>query len=92
MQKCSICVLKFGNGKEQHRHTGIPGLTYVRPNYLMPYMKINTNWLQISSMVVRWMSIKDECGETPLLAVCKQTTLQAESNGLTKIRQHVQYI
>ena len=70
------------------------------------------------------INIKDECGDTPLIVVCKQTTLQtegdairfinylwqrgskfntcntlgktamnyAESNGLTKIRQHLQYI
>jgi ankyrin repeat protein len=70
------------------------------------------------------VNIKDECGDTPLIAVCKQTTLQtegdairfinylwqrgskfntcndlgktamnyAESNGLTKIRQHLQYV
>ena len=69
------------------------------------------------------VNIKDECGDTPLISVCKQKTLQtegeairfinylwergfnfntsndlgktamnyAESNGLTKIRQHLQY-
>ena len=69
------------------------------------------------------VNIKDEWGDTPLISVCKQTTLQteeeairfinylwergfnfntsndlgktamnyAESNGLTKIRQHLQY-
>ena len=70
------------------------------------------------------VNIKDDCGDTPLIAVCKQTTLQtegeasrfvnylwqkgsnfntsndlgktamnyAESNGLTGIRKHSQYI
>ena len=69
-------------------------------------------------------NIKDECNDTPLIAFCKQTTLQtegdairfinclwqrgskfntcndlgktamnyAESNGLTKIRQHLQCV
>jgi len=48
---------QFGNGEEQHRHIGIPGMTNVRSNYLMSYMKINSNWLRSSSMMVRWMSI-----------------------------------
>jgi hypothetical protein len=70
------------------------------------------------------VNIKDECGDTPLIAVCKQATLQtegdavrfinylwqrgskfntwndlgktamnyAESNDLTKIRQHLHYV
>lgn len=41
----------------KNQNPSIPGLTNIRLNYLMPYIKVTSNWHKLSSMIVKRMSI-----------------------------------
>jgi len=47
----------------------------------MPYMKIILNWQKFDDGKVD-VNIKDDCGDTPLIAVCHQTTLQSQEEAV----------